>query len=58
MKHSLIGALLPYLTVILSVLGLISLVIAGFLASTVVGFVIAGLSLLVLAFYAEAEGTT
>lgn len=52
---SLVGVLLPFTTVILSLLGLTCFVVAGFLASTVVGFAIAGLSLLVLAYYAEAE---
>lgn len=54
---SLLGALLPYLTVIMSVLGLISLVVAAFIAGLIIGFVVLGVSFLVMAFYAEQLGT-
>lgn len=56
--RSLPGILLPYLTVLLSVLGLGCLVIAGFIAGTMIGFVALGVAFLVLAFYAETEGHT
>jgi hypothetical protein len=55
MMKSLPGALLPYLTVLLSLLGLTSLVVAAFLAGVIIGFVALGVAFLLLAFYAESE---
>lgn len=60
MKHplvSLLGALLPYMSVILSVLGLFSLITAAFIVGMIAGFVVLGVSFLVMAFYAEQLGT-
>lgn len=51
-----LALLRAYLTVLLSVLGLLMLVVAGFTLCLTAGFVVSGVSLLVLAYYAEAEG--
>jgi len=55
LQKSLLGALIPHMHVILSLLGVVLLVVAGFLAGIVIGFIAAGIACLVLAFYAESE---
>lgn len=55
MNATLLGALLPYLHVVLSVLGLACVVAAAFTVAVGVGLLAAGVALLVLAFYIETE---
>ena len=54
-NRSLLAFVLIYAHVVLSILGLASLVVACFLAGAIVGFVGLGVALLVLAFYLESE---
>jgi hypothetical protein len=54
-KHSLVGVLVPYLHVVLSILGLVLLVAAAFVVGLVVGLVAAGVACLLVGFYVERE---
>jgi hypothetical protein len=56
MNKSLIGALLPFATLLLSLAGVVFLVAAAFTLGVTSGFVATGVAFLVLAFYAESEG--
>lgn len=55
MKRSLLATLLPFVHVVLSVMGLVMLVAAAFTLGAGVGLAAGGVALLVLAFYLETE---
>lgn len=52
---SLLGVLLPFAHVVLSILGLGFLVAAAYVFTVIAGLIATGLALLVLAFYLEQE---
>lgn len=56
MNRSLLSVLGPLAPIILSVLGLVMFVVAGFMASPLVGVLVLGAVFLAMAYYAEQVG--